>query len=104
MHTLILSLHILVCVLVVLVVLVQSGKGAGFSGLLGGGSGSGDALFSAPSGSSFMRKVTGGLAAGFLLTSLLLTYMASRRGLRTVTRNQWSAPAQTPPPTATPEQ
>lgn len=88
MYTLVIAFHVLVCALVILVVLMQSGKGAGFSGLFGGGGG--DALFSAPSGSSFMRKVTTGMAAAFFLTSLTLTYLAARRGLRTVTRGAWN--------------
>jgi preprotein translocase subunit SecG len=107
LYPLILSLHILVCVLVVFIVLIQSGKGAGLSGLLGGGGG--DALFSAPSGSAFLRKVTTGLATGFLLTCLVLTYLTARKGMRTVTRGAWpqapqSAPAMpAPAPEAPPK-
>src|SRR5688572_26131835 len=87
MYSVILAVHVVVCILVILVVLLQSGKGAGFAGLFGGGGG--DALFSAPSGSSFVRKLTTGLAVGFFLTSLLLTYMSARRGLSSVTRGSW---------------
>src|SRR5262247_1299174 len=87
MYSVILSIHVIVCVLVILVVLLQSGKGAGFAGLFGGGGG--DALFSAPSGSSFVRKLTTGLAIAFFATSLFLTYMSARRGLGSVTRNAW---------------
>jgi preprotein translocase subunit SecG len=88
MYTTLLTLHIIVCALVILIVLIQSGKGAGLSGVFGGGGG--DALFSAPSGSMFLRKLTTGLAVGFFLTSLMLTYLSARRGLRTVTRGVWN--------------
>jgi preprotein translocase subunit SecG len=88
MYSVLLGLHLFVCLLVIVVVLIQSGKGAGLQGLLGGGGS--DALFSAPSGSMFIRKVTTGLAIGFFLTSLLLTYLGARRGLRTVTRGPWT--------------
>ena len=39
MYNVLLSFHVLICVLVVVIVLVQSGKGAGISGLFGGGGG-----------------------------------------------------------------
>ncbi len=92
MYSLLLTLHVLVCLLVILVVLIQSGKGAGLNSVFG--SGGGDALFSAPSGSMFIRKLTTGLAVAFFLTSLLLTYLSARKGLRTVTRGMWNPAAQ----------
>jgi preprotein translocase subunit SecG len=95
MYTIILAIHIVVCVLVILIVLLQSGKGAGISGLFGGGGG--DALFSAPSGSMFIRKFTTGLAIAFFMTCLLMTYMAARRGLRTVMRGAWNQPPASAP-------
>ncbi|TXH22612.1 MAG: preprotein translocase subunit SecG, partial [Elusimicrobia bacterium] len=76
--SLLLSIHVVICVLVILAVLIQSGKGAGFAGVFGGGGG--DALFSAPSGSMFIRKVTTGLAIAFFVSSLLLTFLGARRG------------------------
>ena len=81
MYELILTLHILVCAMLVVVVLVQSGKGAGISGMFGGGS---EALFSAPSGSAFLKKLTVGLAIGFVCTTLFLTILHSRRSGRSV--------------------
>lgn len=92
LFSVVLSIHVVACVLVILVVLLQSGKGAGFSGIFGGGGS--DAVFSAPSGSQFIRKVTTGFAISFFVTSLLLTYLGSRRGVRSVTR-QFSIPAST---------
>jgi preprotein translocase subunit SecG len=87
MIAIMLTLHVIVCLMVILVVLVQSGRGAGLSSVFGGGGG--DALFSAPSGSSFIRRLTTGLAIAFFLTSLTLTYLSARRGLSTVTRGGW---------------
>ena len=106
LFSVILSVHVVACVLVILVVLLQSGKGGGFSGIFGGGGS--DAVFSAPSGSQFIRKVTTGFAISFFISSLLLTYLGSKRGVRSVTR-QFSIPAsaatpgatETPAPTAT---
>ena len=81
MYELILTLHVIICLLLVIIVLVQSGKGAGIGGVFGGGS---DALFSAPSGSVFLKKVTAGLAIGFVCTTLFLTVLHSRRSGQSV--------------------
>ena len=81
MYELILTLHILICAMLIVVVLIQSGKGAGITGMFGGGS---DALFSAPSGSAFLKKLTVGFAVGFVITTLSLTILHSRRSGRSV--------------------
>ena len=81
MYTLILILHIVISIVLITVVLIQSGKSGGMGGIFGGGS---DALFSAPSGSAFLKKLTIGLAVGFLCTTLFLTVLQSRRGGRSV--------------------
>ena len=81
MYELVLTLHILVCAVLVVVILIQAGKGAGISGMFGGGS---DSLFSAPSGSAFLKKMTVGLAVGFVCTTLFLTILHSRRSGRSV--------------------
>jgi preprotein translocase subunit SecG len=90
MYPVVISIHVLVCLLVILVVMIQSGKGAGLSGLTGGGSS--DALFNAPSGSMFMRKVTAGLVILFFATSLLLTFLASRQRVQSVIQSPSAAP------------
>ena len=85
MYSVLLAVHVLFCILVILIILLHAGKGAGFSGLLGGGNS--DALFNAPSGSMFMRKMTTGLAVGFFLTSLFLTILGATQRVSTVTRS-----------------
>ncbi|OGR88774.1 MAG: preprotein translocase subunit SecG [Elusimicrobia bacterium RIFCSPLOWO2_01_FULL_60_11] len=81
MYELILGLHVLICAVLMIVILIQTGKGAGLSGMFGGGS---DALFSAPSGSAFLKKATVGLAVGFVVTTLFLTILHTRRSGRSV--------------------
>ncbi len=83
MYGLILTLHVLVCASLVVAVLVQMSKTGGMGGLFGGG-GSSDALFSAPSGNLFMKKLTVGLAIAFFSTTLLLTILHTRRSSRSV--------------------
>jgi len=74
-------IHIIACLLMILVVLLQSGRGAGLA-VFGGG---GDSLINTPSGSDFMKKFTAVLAGTFAVTSLFLTLLASRAGMTSVT-------------------
>lgn len=76
MYAFFLILHVIVSVILIVVILIQTGKGAGIGGIFGGGN---DALFSAPSGSAFMKKLTIGLALGFACTTIILTVLHSRR-------------------------
>ena len=78
MYGIVVFIHILVCIGLILAVLLQAGKGGGLGNLFGGGGG-GDQLFSAPSGSAFIRKATASMAVIFVLTSISLTIMTSRR-------------------------
>ncbi len=82
MYNLFVLLHIIVCVGLLLVVLLQAGKGAGLGSLLGGGGG--DQLFSAPSGTAFIKKLTTGMAIVFVITSVMLTILSSRRHQRSL--------------------
>ena len=83
MYSFFVFVHILVCVGLIMVVLFQAGKGAGLGNLFGGGGG-GDQLFSAPSGSAFIKKVTTGMAVVFIVTSVMLTILSSRRSNRSL--------------------
>ena len=82
MYGVILTVHVIVCTLVVLTVLIQAGRSGGFSGLMGGGGG--DALFSTSSQQSGLRKATVALAALFMATSFFLTILSGRRNGRSV--------------------
>lgn len=82
MYGLLVFIHILVCIGLILVVLFQAGKGAGLGNVFGGGGG--DQLFSAPSGSAFIRKLTTSMAVIFLFTSISLTFVSSRRSQRSL--------------------
>jgi preprotein translocase subunit SecG len=82
MYGFLVFIHIIVCIGLILIVLFQAGKGAGLGNLFGGGGG--DQLFSAPSGSAFIKKMTTGMAIVFLLTSLSLTIMTTQRNQRSL--------------------
>ncbi len=87
-YHLLLAVHVCVCVLMILVVLLQTGKGAGLA-LFGS---SGDSLITTPTGSSFMRNLTGALAGAFAFTSLFLSLLSAKSGMSSVT-SRFSLPA-----------
>src|SRR6266852_6133205 len=92
MYGFLVFVHIIVCIGLILVVLFQAGKGAGLGNLFGGGGG--DQLFSAPSGSAFIRKVTTGMAIVFIITSVTLTLLTSRRRNRSLLESLPGEPGQ----------
>ncbi|MEK7745191.1 MAG: preprotein translocase subunit SecG [Elusimicrobiota bacterium] len=88
MYELLMTVHILACLLLILFVLLQAGRGAGLA-VFGGG---GEAMFASPSGSNFMKKFTAILAGTFAVTSLFLTLLSSRIGNRSVVRKEIQVP------------
>jgi len=95
MYTVILTVHLIVCLGLILIVLLQAGKGQGIAGLFGGGGS--DQLFSAPSGMAFIKKVTVIMAVLFVMTSFVLTIMTARQSLRSVTSQIPYIPVEQPP-------
>jgi len=77
MHTLITIIHVLACFVLILVVLLQAGKGANMGAAFGGSS---QTVFGSSGAGTFLGKMTAVIAIIFMLTSLTLTYSASRKG------------------------
>ncbi len=75
MFTLILVVHILVCIFLIFIVLIQSGKGAELGAAFGG---SGQTLFGARGAATILSKLTTGAAILFMLTSLSLAIVTSK--------------------------
>ena len=75
MQTLVLVLHIIAAVGIVVLVLLQHGKGADMGAAFG--SGSAGSLFGSAGASNFLSKTTAVLAAAFFVTSLALTYLGA---------------------------
>src|SRR6185369_1494000 len=75
MSTLITILHIIVCLFLMLTVLLQSGKGGGMGAAFGGGNAA--TVFGGSGASSFLRRLTAGAGAIFMLTSMVLAFLAS---------------------------
>jgi len=70
--TFIIVVHVIISIMLVGMVLVQSGKGTGFADVFGMGGGMGQSLFGAQTG-SFLTRMTTVLAILFMVTSLSLT-------------------------------
>jgi len=108
-YDLLLAIHVFACLLMIIVVLLQTGRGAGLSVFGGGG---GDSLINTPTGNSFMRNLTTSIAGVFALTSLFLTLMSGHGGLSSVTtrvpeplpNEAPGAPSQPVPPQAPAQQ
>ena len=75
---LLLVIHVLVCIAIIVIVLLQAGKGAEVGASFGtGGSG---AILGAASSKSFMSRLTTMTATIFMLTSLTLAYFYGQPG------------------------
>ena len=89
------GIHFLVCVVLILVVLLQSGKAADLAGAFGGG-GSQTALGSRGA-ATVLSKATTVCAILFMLTSLTLAIVGSRRGGSVLEQVPLSSPAPAAP-------
>jgi len=84
MYTLILLLHLAVCILLILIVLLQSGKGsaAGIFGASGA-----DNLFASPTAFNAVNKFTAILALVLMITSVVLTMISNKKSTSSVLDN-----------------
>jgi preprotein translocase subunit SecG len=85
-------IHIIVCLFLIAVVLLQSGKGAEIGASFGGSS---QTLFGSRGAATFLSKMTTIAAVAFMVTSLLLAIVTSKGGSvvkRTVVPQQSSVP------------
>jgi len=70
-------LHVVVCIALIMIVLLQTGKGADMGAAFGGGSS--QTLFGSTGASTFLSKATTAAAIVFMLTSLGLAYLSSHQ-------------------------
>lgn len=78
MTALIVTIHVIVSIALILIVLLQSGKGASM-GAVFGGAGS-QALFGSTGAATFLGKMTTVAAVVFMITSLSLAYLSKSGG------------------------
>ena len=104
MVTILTIIHILVCIFMVSIVLLQHGKGADIGATFGGGGG--ESLFGTEGPVPMLNKVTTAAAIIFMITSISLAYISAHNTSGTV-MGDYSAPApveQSAPPAAKPVQ
>jgi len=89
-------IHIIVSIGLILVVLLQTGKGAEMGAVFGGSSAT---IFGSSGAGNLLTKVTAGMAIVFMMTSLTLGYFAGHRPSSTIFDNR--SPA-APPRAAAP--
>ena len=70
-------IHVLVCVALIMIVLLQTGKGADMGAAFGGGSS--QTLFGSTGASTFLSKATTIAAVVFMITSLGLAYLSTHQ-------------------------
>jgi preprotein translocase subunit SecG len=98
MDLLLLILHVLVCIALIGIVLIQGGKGAEIGATFGAGAS--QTVFGATGSQSFLGKLTTSAAVIFMLTSLALAIFWGRPGVSSVMPEQvapTSPPAQSMP-------
>jgi preprotein translocase subunit SecG len=82
MTILLIVIHVVVCIALIMIVLLQTGKGADMGAAFGGGSS--QTLFGSTGASTFLSKATTAAAVVFMLTSLILAYVAGSKVTKSV--------------------
>ena len=102
MTTILIIVHVLVALLLIGTVLVQRGQGADMGVSFGGGGA--QTLFGSRGSGSFLGKLTGGLAAAFMLTSLTLAFFSQQQTGSVVDRSLAGQATPVQQPAGTPQQ
>ena len=97
MSSILIIVHVIVCVALIMIVLLQTGKGADMGAAFGGGGS--QTLFGSTGASTFLSKATTGAAIIFMLTSLALAYLSSHRTADSIIQSTPAPVEQTAPET-----
>lgn len=105
MITFVTIIHIIVSIGLILVVLLQTGKGADMGAVFGGSS---STIFGSSGAGNFLTRLTTGMAIVFMITSLTLGYFSGRKQSGSVFERgkieaEQPAQQQQPGPTPTPQ-
>lgn len=100
MYILIVIIHVIVCIILMGVVLLQAGKGAEMGAAFGGSS---QTIFGSRGAATFLSKLTVGAAVLFMITSLTLSILNRERSVAAVTETDSNQkedliPKETPTP------
>lgn len=89
-------IHVFVCIAMIGIVLLQSGKGAEMGASFGAGGS--QTVFGASGGNTFMNKLTTGAAIIFMLTSLTLAHVSSSGNSSSIMSSKAAPAKQAPQP------
>ncbi len=92
-------IHVLVSIGLILVVLLQTGKGAEVGAVFGGSSAT---IFGSSGAGNFLTRLTTGMAIVFMMTSLTLGYFAGKKPTATIFDNRAPARPTVPAPQNSP--
>jgi preprotein translocase subunit SecG len=84
MVTFVTIIHVIVCLFLILVILLQAGKGGGMGAAFGGSAT--QTVFGGRGAATFLSKLTATMAFIFMLTSMLLAFWASQQEDRNLKR------------------
>ena len=76
MYFVLVTIYVVICFFLILVVLLQQGKGADIAGAFGGGSS--QTAFGARGATTFLHKLTTGAFVGFVVISMLLSILEAK--------------------------
>ena len=77
LYPIVVTLHVIVSIALILIILLQTGKGVDIGAVFGGGGS--NTLFGSSGPTSFLSKLTAGAAIIFMFTSLFLAYSTGNR-------------------------
>jgi len=97
MYAFITALHVIICIMLILIVLLQTGKGAEMGAAFGGST---QTVFGSSGPAGFLNKMTTGVAIFFMVTSLLLCYFSGRGSMPTIMDEKVGQTEQAAPPAA----
>jgi preprotein translocase subunit SecG len=100
MFTFLVVLYIIVCLFLILVVLVQQGRGADLAGAFGGGGS--QQTFGPRGATTFLHKMTTGFFVAFVVLALALAVVESRPGTSVIREGARNPKASTKRPASFP--
>ena len=100
MYIALVTIYVVICFFLILVVLLQQGKGADIAGAFGGGSS--QTAFGARGATTFLHKLTTGAFIGFVAIALLLSILEARPKSSVISKTLPAAPAKAAAPAAQP--
>jgi preprotein translocase subunit SecG len=75
------ALHVIICIALIMIVLLQTGKGAEMGAAFGGST---QTVFGSSGPAGFLNKLTTAVAILFMITSLTLCYLTGRLPIPTI--------------------